>query len=81
MWRSEVRHASTRACVVWLWRGALVHHRSMCVLEPRALYKREDTRRWWQAVFRIHQQVGHCVEADRPRAVKQLATALFSASH
>ena len=51
------------------------------VLEPRALYKREDTRRWWRTVFRIHKRVGHCVDADRPRAVKHLATALFSASH
>ena len=51
------------------------------VLEPRALYKREDTRQWWRTVFRIHKRVGHCVDADRPRALKQLATALFSARH
>jgi omega-3 fatty acid desaturase (delta-15 desaturase) len=38
------------------------------VLEPRGLYKKRDTRDFATKVFGLHRDVGHCIEADRPRA-------------
>jgi len=38
------------------------------VLEPRGLYKKRDTSNFLTKVFGLHNEVGHCIEPDRPRA-------------
>ena len=51
------------------------------VLEPRGLYKKRDTRDFVSKVFRLHKDVGHCVDSEegvRPRATKEECAAAFN---
>ena len=51
------------------------------VLEPRGLYKKRDTRDFVSKVFRLHKDVGHCVDSEegvRPRATKSECAAAFN---
>ena len=51
------------------------------VLEPRGLYKKRDTRDFVSKVFRLHKDVGHCVDSEegvRPRVTKEECAAAFN---